>query len=338
MRGGRGYLMDNYELHQGDCLEIMKTMEVGSVDCVIADPPYFRIANEDWDAQWKDIYDWASWCNDWGKLACNVLSDIGSGYIFGDDKNIAYMQVELDKLNWGLINNIVWSKTNYTGLKADPMALRSYRVQAEERVLFYGRDITFPSFSQTITPIASRKMGDYLRGERQRAGVSMNEIQKLFPSATGGMTGAISNWELGYNFPLKEQYEKIRKYLNNGTVEYMAEEYEYMREEYEEMRAEYEEMRRPFYGNEHTDVWTGPAIGGAKKTHPSEKPKWIIERIVLASSKKGDTILDPFTGSGVTGEVCAQLGRKFVGIELDPDYFKIAEKRIQRAYAQELMF
>ncbi len=322
---------ENYKLYQGDCLEVMKGMEAGSVDCVITDPPYFRTVSEDWDNQWEDIYKWAKWCGNWGKATCELLTDIGSAYIFGDDKNIAYMQVEFDRLDWGLINNIVWSKTNYTGLKADPMALRSYAVQAEERILFYGKDISFPSFSQTIAPLAGRKMGDYLRSERQRAGVAMGEIQKLFPSVTGGMTGAISNWELGYNFPLKEQYEIIREYLNNGTAEYL-------RAEYEDLRAEYEDLRRPFNGNAFTDVWTGAAIGGARKTHPSEKPKWIIERMVLASSKKGDTILDPFFGSGVIGEVCAQLGRKFIGMELDPNYFAIAEKRIKAAYDQQIMF
>jgi DNA modification methylase len=51
-----------------------------------------------------------------------------------------------------------------------------------------------------------------------------------------------------------------------------------------------------------------------------------------------ETILDPFMGSGTTGVACANLGRKFIGIEIEPKYFDIACKRIERAYAQPRLF
>jgi site-specific DNA-methyltransferase (adenine-specific) len=65
--------------------------------------------------------------------------------------------------------------------------------------------------------------------------------------------------------------------------------------------------------------------------HPSVKPLAIIKDIV---SKSGDTILDPFMGSGTTGVACVQTGRNFIGIEIDEGYFKIAEKRIRDAQQQ----
>jgi len=52
----------------------------------------------------------------------------------------------------------------------------------------------------------------------------------------------------------------------------------------------------------------------------------------------GRTILDPFMGSGTTGVACAKLGRKFIGIEIEPKYFDIACKRIEEAYAQPDLF
>jgi DNA modification methylase len=68
--------------------------------------------------------------------------------------------------------------------------------------------------------------------------------------------------------------------------------------------------------------------------HPTEKPvslmKWCIEK----ATNEGDTILDPFMGSGTTGVACVQTGRNFIGIEIDPGYFKIAEKRIHDAEQQ----
>ena len=58
--------------------------------------------------------------------------------------------------------------------------------------------------------------------------------------------------------------------------------------------------------------------------------RWIIQRY----TKQNDAILDPFMGSGTTGVACVQTGRNFIGIEIDPGYFKIAEKRIKDAQQQ----
>ena len=65
-----------------------------------------------------------------------------------------------------------------------------------------------------------------------------------------------------------------------------------------------------------------------RKAHPTQKPEALLHRVVLASTRVGDVILDPFFGSGTTGAVAKQLGRDFIGIERDPDYIAVAEKRI----------
>ena len=64
------------------------------------------------------------------------------------------------------------------------------------------------------------------------------------------------------------------------------------------------------------------------KVHPTQKPVSLMEWVLLKFTKKGDTILDPFMGSGSTGVACVRTGRNFIGIEKDPEYFAIAEKRI----------
>jgi DNA modification methylase len=72
------------------------------------------------------------------------------------------------------------------------------------------------------------------------------------------------------------------------------------------------------------------------RLHPSQKPvtlmQWCIERT------KALTILDPFMGSGTTGVACVNLGRKFIGIEIEPRYFDIACRRIEEAYRQPRLF
>ena len=65
-----------------------------------------------------------------------------------------------------------------------------------------------------------------------------------------------------------------------------------------------------------------------KKVHPTQKPEALLARIIMASTKPGDIVLDPFFGSGTTGAVAKRLGRNFVGIEREQDYIDAASARI----------
>jgi len=74
----------------------------------------------------------------------------------------------------------------------------------------------------------------------------------------------------------------------------------------------------------------------AKRVHPTQKPVAVMEWCIQFTL--GQTILDPFMGSGTTGVACANLGRKFIGIEIERKYFDIACERIEAAYAQGRLF
>lgn len=82
--------------------------------------------------------------------------------------------------------------------------------------------------------------------------------------------------------------------------------------------------------------WLLPVCTGAErlkdddghKAHPTQKPQALLHRILLATTRPGDTVLDPFFGTGTTGAVAKQLGRHFVGIERDPGYVALARARI----------
>ena len=85
--------------------------------------------------------------------------------------------------------------------------------------------------------------------------------------------------------------------------------------------------RYGLWGNDSNDV-----------AHPCAKPIAAMLWAVGRASLDGHLILDPFMGSGTTGVACVKLGRKFIGIEIEPKYFDIACKRIEAAYAQPDMF
>ena len=71
------------------------------------------------------------------------------------------------------------------------------------------------------------------------------------------------------------------------------------------------------------------------KKHPTEKPVDLMKLYVENSSQVGDTVLDPFMGSGSTGVACKELDRNFIGVELDKQYFDIAESRINNVEIKE---
>jgi len=62
--------------------------------------------------------------------------------------------------------------------------------------------------------------------------------------------------------------------------------------------------------------------------HPSQKPIKLIKKLLVENSNDGDTIFDPFLGSGTTAVACKELNRNFIGVEINPEYCKIAEKRL----------
>ncbi len=90
------------------------------------------------------------------------------------------------------------------------------------------------------------------------------------------------------------------------------------------------------------DLWVMPVCQGkerirgdnGKAAHPTQKPEKLLERIILASSNKGDIVLDPFLGSGTTAVVAQRLNRKWIGIESEGKYIKLAEKRIKTSHAK----
>lgn len=82
-----------------------------------------------------------------------------------------------------------------------------------------------------------------------------------------------------------------------------------------------------------SNIWTDmvvPFWSMAENTeHPTQKPEKLIERLILASSKEGDVILDPFVGSGTTSVVAKKLNRRYCGIEINEEYCLMTEKRIK---------
>jgi site-specific DNA-methyltransferase (adenine-specific) len=89
--------------------------------------------------------------------------------------------------------------------------------------------------------------------------------------------------------------------------------------------------RSVFRNGRSPDVVMADKVSGSKMVHPTEKPTPLLEKFIVNNSDAGNTILDPFMGSGTTGVAAKNLNRSFIGIELDETYFNIAKERIGAA-------
>jgi site-specific DNA-methyltransferase (adenine-specific) len=107
----------------------------------------------------------------------------------------------------------------------------------------------------------------------------------------------------------------------------------------------YREMKADNGGKQMRDLWALPEPDGqqvvwslptppksekSEGRHPTQKPLSLLDRIVRAGSNPGDVVLDPFNGSGTTGVAATSLGRRYVGIDVDPDYLQLTERRLTR--------
>lgn len=97
----------------------------------------------------------------------------------------------------------------------------------------------------------------------------------------------------------------------------------------------YELMKEINGGKQMKDVWRGSLTPRREKTcgrHPTQKPQYLLERVLLASTREGAVVLDPFVGSGTTALVASQLERTCIGIDREAEYLAIAARRLEEGH------
>ena len=318
------YQEDAGVIYCADCLDILPKMPEKCVDLIVTDPPY-NIGIDKWDRR----ADYVPWLTTAIVQCDQVLCDTGSLW-FSHMKFPALAAIHIGielKTSLRHIQFITIDKGIGSIAGRTSENLRSFP-RASEYYQWYGHDD--PTGAERLSGEISARNPTalYLAEEITRSGRTRKELAILFPSKTGGVTGCVSNWLLGYNFPTAEQYQTMRDYLNREG------EYDYLRREYDYLRREYDYLRRSFnLPMGVTDVWQLNFSDGANKGHCTEKPLELIKRIIAACSDSGDLIVDCFAGSGTTGVAAKELNRPYLLIEISQKYCDIAVQRL----AQEIL-
>ena len=301
----------SYQLHNNDCLAVMRDMPDNSVSLIIADPPYFRVKDADWDNAWASVDAFLDWLRSVVREFARILQPNGSLYLFAWPRLSSRIETLVgESLN--VLNHLVWHKANEKGhaaswgSKADKEQLRGY-FSTTERIIFAEQDTDW--------------IRQYLRSEWERAGLGRHDANIACGTASiaGGHYFVRSQWCL----PTAERYASLQRYANRNGGDYL--------------QREYEDLRRPFNLTKHHqwgDVMTFAPVASYPGKHPCEKPQAMLMQFVEVSSRPDSVVLDPFMGSGATGLACHALGREFIGIDASQHWYDYASRRLEAAHSQ----
>ena len=238
------------KLYNGDCLEIMKTIQDKSIDAIITDPPYGTTA-----CKWDSVIDFELM---WTQLN-RIIKPNGAIVLFGSEpfsSALRMSNIKNYKYDW------IWDKKKLTGvLNAKKMPLKRH----EDICVFYKK---LPTYNP----------------------------QKTYKGKKTGIKNQIVNSE---NY---RKTDKVSTYKDDGSR----------------------------YPTSIIDNINGVINNSKEKVkHPTQKPVALMKYLIKTYTNELETVLDFTMGSGTTGVACCNLNRDFIGIELDKEYFKIAEQRIK---------
>jgi DNA modification methylase len=248
-------MKDVLTLLKGDCLERMKEIPDGSVDMVLADPPYGTTA-----CSWDSVIPFEPM---WAQLKC-ITKKNGAIVMTASQPFTSVLgasNVSNLKYSW------YWQKTRATGhLNAKKMPMKNI----EDILVFYASQPTYnPQGLRFLGKVQKNSDSHMARGKTT--------------DATSVVTGGITEKEY-----LQEYTGYPRQVLSFASE--------------------------------------GAAV------HPTQKPVALMEYLIKTYTNPNETVLDFTMGSGTTGVAAMNLGRKFIGIELDDKYFAIAKDRIEKAF------
>lgn len=282
----------------GDCIQEMKNIQKETIDLIVADPPYWKVIGEKWDYEWRTEEDYIEWSLKWLKAAARVLRKGGTFYLFGYYRTLALLVPYFNQMDLELRQQILVDK----GMRSvSGRATKNYKI--------------FPNTTESILFIVKNSkpfIKSFLKQKQSEIGLSAKEINEMLgvKSNGGGMWSIYTGKNVCEQVPTKELWDKLSNIL--------------------EFDLEYETIAQTFNAQMGiTDVWRDIDFYSEKRCHSTQKPLKLIERLIKASSNKGDLVLDPFAGSGSTAISSINLGRNYIVIEKDFDYKEMIEERIR---------
>ena len=322
-------MKDNtYNLLQGDCTKLMKSLPSESVDAIITDPPYLylkqdkrqNIPNIDIPFNEETFFSEAK----------RVLKPTGFLVYFGRGTGFYRWGTIADRLGFHFKEEIIWNKckssTPYHFIKRLHESVACFAKSKNNHVYvsqipyIESTDIDAMSSIEDLPPIVQKITRDI---KRLLSGLNNKDVRKNITSyLEGNINLNIEDVKINKEFFIKTttlpiaftvKTECPRSYLALyalNTIIKGAKEGSVMKVLPADIPSIWEKSHV-------RSVW-----------HPTEKPVRLMERLIALTTKEGDVVLDAFMGSGSTGVACKNIGRSFIGMELNTSYYQIAKLRV----------
>lgn len=308
----------NCQLIRGDCLKEMPKIESGSVDMILADPPYGTMFGCCLDGYGKESLSWDVVIPLVPMLEeCNrILRKNGALLLFSQEPYTSEVIINSHS-NLPFSYRLIWLKDHFANSlfakkapvsyvedicvffkKYDLLNLHPLRAYAEKIMMYCGRSRSGINFD-----LGHRKAEHFFYIDSTQFSICTEKVYNELISfyqldKMDGFLSFIEIKEINKRFSKKFNLPKGEKYKSNVLV----------------------------YKKDYTGF------------HPTQKPVLLMEDLIKMYTDENDTVLDFVMGSGSTGVACKQLGRNFIGIEKDEKYFKIAHKRIGETSWQLKLF
>ncbi|RFB35704.1 site-specific DNA-methyltransferase [Brevibacillus sp. VP] len=344
---------------QGNSLEVLKMLPDQSINCCVTSPPYWGLRDYGVDGQlgleptpeefvanmvrvfrevrrvlkddgtlWLNLGD-SYWANrsqnglpwkDSDKHKNHMIRAGGKSHEYLKPKDLVgipwRVALALQADGWYLRSDIIWSKPNPMPESVGDRPTKAHEyifLLSKSERYFYDAEIIKEKMAQSSLERLSQNIENQEGSYRANAGGKTNGNMKAVGGSKGAF-GPLQSRKRNGNKERKHGGDRGRPESNPGSS-----------------------IPREGSTRNKRSVWT---VATAKTTgaHFAVFPPKLIEPCILAGCPQGGIVLDPFTGSGTTPVVARNLGRKYLGIELNPDYIKIAEDRIKRETAQMNIF
>jgi site-specific DNA-methyltransferase (adenine-specific) len=302
-------------LMQGDCLERMKEIESGSVDMILTDPPYgtmngFNGIDWDFTIEPKVVFAEANrMLRKNGKLILFSQEPYSSSLITQSAPNIPFSY------------RMIWEKDSF----ANALLCNKAPVGFMEDILVFGKTYDL----KYVTP--NNPMFKYFKDCKKNSDLTTTQFNQIYCSYVGKTKnthrGMIARcWETSqFWFPNKSIYENVLQ-----TTGFFPKKWEDLKKINDQFHSRYLSTFNLWEGNKFkSNILKYKKDQGGY--HPTQKPVLLLEDLIKTYTNERETVLDFTMGSGSTGVAAKNLNRKFIGIEMDEAYFKIAQDRIENA-------
>lgn len=324
-------------IYNEDCQEGIKRIPDSSIDCIITDPPYLYLKNQKLERGFNefDLFDQFK----------RVLKPDGFVVLFGRGASFYRWNVILSQLGFSFKEEIIWDKSYITS----PL-LALLRVHETISISSLGNG----KINRVKVPYIESKNGNVdsvLQDIRRLKNILHNP--KSLKAVEDFLINNVASYNLdrvsGYNvsaqpgFKNEDRCAAVVRAMSDGCTERSIIRTDLHKDERANKHGLHGDMK---IGDRSCNVISSMSCGMNEKSiikivrdhysaiHPTQKPVRLLERLLALTTQPGDVVLDPFIGSCSTAIACVNTNRKYIGFEIDKEYYDAGMNRLDKVISE----